>query len=76
MLSRVADANPLAIDTRQTSARPVMSPYRVDSGRLAEAYLLFPDRPDIQSAVSLRLGLDIEGVRRSVNVPLQSVASP
>jgi len=71
LLSRRADANPLSIDTRQTSVRPALSPYRVDPGQLAEAYLLFPDHPDLQQAVDLRLGLDIEGTRRAVNVPLK-----
>ncbi|MGI9213767.1 MAG: hypothetical protein ACR2HF_14970 [Methylococcaceae bacterium] len=44
--------------------------YAVHSGRLADAYLLFPDRDDIRDAVSLRLGLDMEGSSRAVNIPI------
>lgn len=44
--------------------------YAIHSGRLADVYLLFPDRVDIRDAISLRLGLNIEGSSRAVNIPI------
>ncbi len=60
----------LSLDTRQSTARPSVPVHEVGSGHQAEAYLLFPGREETLAAVSLRLGLEIEGIPRSVNVPL------
>lgn len=70
LLGRRDQREALSLDTRQTSARPKEAVYTVEGSHQAEAYLLFPGREETLSAVSLRLGFEIEGVPRSINVPL------
>lgn len=69
-LGRMNSKRALSLDTRLSSARPRGPFYSIESGSQAEAYLLFPGRQEAQDAVNLRLGLEIEGYARSVNVPV------
>ena len=70
-LLRRPDSMPaLALDTRQMSGRASVPLYGIRPGTLAEAWLFFPDQAGSHGGVSLRLGLEIEQTRRSVNIPL------
>jgi hypothetical protein len=45
---------------------------RVQPGELAHGYLFFPGKQEAQSAVTLRLGLEIDGYPQVVNLPFRS----
>jgi len=70
LIGRLGRQMDLSLDARQTTRRPHGLVHAVEPNDLAVAYLLFPDRADADSAVSLRLGLEMDGVARSVHVPL------
>jgi hypothetical protein len=61
-------------DIRRNLIGKSMRNQRVQPGELAYGYLFFPGKQEAQSAVSLRLGLEIDGYPQVVNLPLITAA--
>lgn len=58
-------------EIRQDLARHTLDVERVASGDLAYGYLFFPGKEEAESARSLRLGLEVAGEKRVVELPLR-----